>query len=154
MAGYSGTPLSQKLGLKPGLMVAFPALPDDLASSLGPALDRCAQIAEPAGRVDLVVLLGSSAAGLRADLARWAAVLAPAGAIWLGWPKRSSGVATDLDEATVRAIGLDSGLVDVKVCAISGVWSGLKFVRRLRDRPGAPAPRGGSAGRCRPSTGS
>jgi hypothetical protein len=75
-----------------------------------------------------------SKAALRKDFPRGAKKLAPAGMLWVSWPKKSSGVATDLDENAVRAIGLAAGLVDVKVCAVTDVWSGLKFVRRLKDR--------------------
>jgi hypothetical protein len=84
--------------------------------------------------LDFAMLFTKSRAELTREFARIAKDLAPAGMLWTSWPKKSSGVATDLDENVVREIGLDAGLVDVKVCAVTEVWSGLKFVRRLKDR--------------------
>ena len=84
--------------------------------------------------LDMILLFADRAAMLERTLARAAAALTQAGMLWIAWPKRASGVATDLTEDRVRALGLAAGLVDVKVCAITEVWSGLKFVRRLRDR--------------------
>jgi hypothetical protein len=83
--------------------------------------------------VDLIMWFAKSQEELD-DLSRIAKSLAPAGMLWISWPKKSSGVATDLNENIVRKIGLAAGLVDVKVCAITNVWSGLKFVRRIKDR--------------------
>lgn len=80
------------------------------------------------------MLFTKSADELNREFAHIAKQLAPAGMLWISWPKKSSGVATDLNENLVREIGLDAGLVDVKVCAVTDVWSGLKFVRRLKDR--------------------
>ena len=80
------------------------------------------------------MIFTKSRADLTKEFPRIAKELAPAGMLWVSWPKKSSGVRTDLDENVVRGIGLDAGLVDVKVCAVTEVWSGLKFVRRLRDR--------------------
>jgi hypothetical protein len=71
---------------------------------------------------------------LAREFSRKAKRLAPAGMLWVSWPKKSSGVATDVDENVVRGVGLDAGLVDVKICAVTEIWSGLKFVRRVRDR--------------------
>jgi len=82
-----------------------------------------------------VLLFSDSRAKLTKAFAQWSRLLAPAGALWVAWPKKSSGVATDLTENIVRDIGLAAGLVDVKVCAIDNMWSGLKFVYRLKDRP-------------------
>jgi hypothetical protein len=81
-----------------------------------------------------VLLPVKSQAELKKEFLRWAKRLAPAGMLWIAWPKKASGIASDIDESTIRAIGLAAGLVDVKVCAVSDVWSGLKFVIRLKDR--------------------
>jgi len=88
----------------------------------------------PRGPVDVAVLFTTSQADLGRRFARVAAVVQPAGGLWVAWPKRASGLATDLTENVVRAVGLDHGLVDNKVCAITEVWSGLRFVVRLKDR--------------------
>lgn len=134
MAGYSGTPLPKKLGIKPGFKVAMPDLPADVHKELQTALAEC-EIAE-AGKVplDLVINFVTSKKDLLASFRIWANRLTPAGMLWIAWPKKSSGVPSDLDENKIREIGLGVGLVDVKVCAISETWSGLKFVRRLADR--------------------
>jgi hypothetical protein len=89
--------------------------------------------------MDLIVLFVRSTEELRGGFARHAKMLAPAGMLWIGWPKKASGVATDVDENVVGAVGLGAGLVDVKICAIDETWSGLKFVIRLKDRPRAAA---------------
>jgi hypothetical protein len=132
MAGYSGTPLPKKLGIAPGARLRFVAAPDEFAAALGP-LPVGVQFAAR-GAADVVVFFTDR----RADLARRFAALARgvdrAGGLWIAWPKKSAGVATDLDENVVREIGLAAGLVDNKVCAIDEKWSGLRFVVRLRDR--------------------
>ncbi len=84
--------------------------------------------------LDFAMMFTKSRVELAKEFSQMAKVLAPAGMLWVSWPKKSSGVATDLDENLVRGIGLDAGLVDVKVCAVTEVWSGLKFVRRVKDR--------------------
>ncbi len=84
--------------------------------------------------LDFAMIFTKSKAELTLEFKRVAKTLAPAGMLWVSWPKKSSGVVTDLDENVVRQIGLDAGLVDVKVCAVTEVWSGLKFVRRVKDR--------------------
>lgn len=137
MAGYSGTPLPKKLGLKPGQRLAFEQAPDGFLGLLGPLPDGAGP-ASPGEPVDLAILFTRSEEALRAGFAPMAARLPPAGMLWVAWPKRASGVATDLTEDRVRAVGLEAGLVDVKVCAIDDVWSGLKFVIRKKDRPGRP----------------
>ena len=139
MAGYSGTPLAKKLGIKPGFRAAFVNTPDGFARALDGMPDNVSIVTTPRAPMDLVVLFVRSTRDLRGAFARHAKLLAPAGMLWIAWPKKSSGVASDLDENVVRAVGLDGGLVDVKVCAIDETWSGLKFVIRLRDRPAAPA---------------
>ena len=132
MAGYSGTPLPKKLGIKPGLRVRLRNAPAEVLRELRFELSQC-ELADsiPA---DFAMVFTKSRADLSTEFSCAAKMLAPAGMLWIGWPKKSSGVATDLDENVIREIGLKGGLVDVKVCAITEVWSGLKFVRRVKDR--------------------
>lgn len=132
-AGYSGTPLHRKLGIKPDSSVLLTAAPPGFEI---PDLPSSALVQTRASRssYDVVVAFCPDRARLekRFDVLRDR--LTTAGALWIAWPKRASGVATDLDENVVRDVGLAAGLVDVKVIAIDATWSGLKFVRRLRDR--------------------
>lgn len=134
MAGYSGTPLVQKLGFKPGHRLAFVAAPPEFDAALGPLPDDGELVGPTAMKLDAVVLFVTAAGDLRKQFGKLATRLVPTGMLWVAWPKKASGVATDLSENVVRDIGLDAGLVDVKVCAIDATWSGLKFVIRLRDR--------------------
>lgn len=135
-AGYSGTPLPKKLGLKPGSRYSLPGAPTGFDATLG-ALPEGATAVGPRAATDLVLLFIKSAARLPAALATQAQRLPPEGALWIAWPKKSSGVATDLNFDLVRAAGLAAGLVDVKVCAVDETWSALKFVVRVADRPPA-----------------
>jgi len=137
MAGYSGTPLPRKLGIKPGARLGLVRAPIDFAATLGelPAGVVPRAVAGGRGRFDVIVCFTRSARDLARDLPALRERLDPAGGLWIGWPKKSSGVATDVTEADVRARGLAAGLVDNKVCAIDEVWSGLRFVVRLADRP-------------------
>jgi hypothetical protein len=96
-------------------------------------LEECA-VAKAGDALDFAMIFTRSRVELAKEFPRMAKLLAPAGMLWVSWPKKSSGVATDSDESVVRKIGLDAGLVDVKVCAVTEVWSGLKFVRRVKDR--------------------
>jgi hypothetical protein len=134
MAGYSGTPLPKKLGIKPGFKVALPDLPPEIKSELKTALTECQDASSVKTALDFVLLPSKSQSDLTKKFPQWSKRLAPAGMLWVSWPKKSSGLATDLDENKVREIGLAAGLVDVKVCAINAVWSGLKFVIRVKDR--------------------
>lgn len=134
MAGYSGTPLPKKLGIKPGFRVALSGLPADVRSELKDALAECSVAKDGKGPLDFAIIFVRSSAELQKEFAALAQKLAPAGMLWVSWPKKSSGVATDLDENGVREIGLKAGLVDIKVCAVSEIWSGLKFVIRVKDR--------------------
>ncbi|HVP88093.1 MAG TPA: DUF3052 domain-containing protein [Casimicrobiaceae bacterium] len=132
-AGYSGTPLPQKLGLKSGMRVLAldaPANLDTLLAGAPADLVRLERIAS----FDCALVFTRSERALAAIFAQLAPKMADTGMIWIGWPKKTSGVVTDLSEDVVRRAGLAAGLVDVKVCAIDATWSGLKFVRRLRDR--------------------
>jgi hypothetical protein len=132
MAGYSGTPLPKKLGIQPRLRVAAWHMPADVNAELRESLAGCRAV--KSGELDFAMIFVKNQAELRKEVVLFAGRLAPAGMLWVSWPKKSSGVATDLNENEVRNIGLEGGLVDVKVCAVSEVWSGLKFVIRVRDR--------------------
>ena len=134
MPGYSGTPLPKKLGIKDGFRVHFVDAPSDVRAELREALAACEIVKVGRGPVDFAMLFSKSQTNLKKEFPRVAKLLTPAGMLWVSWPKKSSGVATDLTENEVRDTGLDAGLVDVKVCAVTDVWSGLKFVRRLKDR--------------------
>ena len=134
-AGYSGTPLPRKLGIREGTRLLLVAAPDDFTTTLGELLQAVEIAGEGDGDVDVAVLFVRDAASLQAQFAALAALLQPAGGLWVAWPKRGSGVDTDLGEGLVREIGLAAGLVDNKVCAIDSTWSGLRFVWRVRDRP-------------------
>jgi hypothetical protein len=132
MAGYSGTPLPQKLGIKEQFRVALLGLPGDVKVELKSALGGC-HVAK-GGPLDFAMIFVKTSAELKEHFPRFAKQLAPAGMVWVSWPKKTSGLTSDLNENEVRRIGLEAGLVDVKVCAVSEIWSGLKFVIRLKDR--------------------
>jgi hypothetical protein len=134
-AGYSGTPLPRKLGMRDGSRVLLSGAPPDFEETLG-ELPPCVELlAAGARELDVVVVFVLDLESLRAQFTPLAAALQPAGGLWVAWPKRSSGVATELTENVVREFGLKEGLVDNKVCAIDATWSGLRFVWRVRDRP-------------------
>ncbi|MFL5331465.1 MAG: DUF3052 family protein [Gemmataceae bacterium] len=134
LSGYSGTPLPQKLGLKPGQRVHFVNAPPEFAKLLGPSPDDVEVVERPTKPLDFVVIFVTSAVELTEKLPKLITALTPAGMIWVSWPKKASGVPTDLTENVIRDIALAAGVVDVKVCAISEIWSGLKLVIRLKDR--------------------
>ena len=134
MAGYSGTPLVQKIGLKPGHRLALAGEPDGFLRELDPLPEGVTIATGGRATLDCVILFADEARTLQSLIIRWKARLAPAGMLWVAWPKKASKVVTDVTEALVMDIGLGAGLVDVKVCAVNEVWSGLKFVRRVRDR--------------------
>jgi hypothetical protein len=138
----SGPPtLAAKLGLRPGLRITVFHLPPPVRASLRSTLARCVVSSKRPREAECVLLFASERTRADSRLSGILQELAPAGALWICWPKRSSGIATDLSDEAVRALGLAAGLVDVKVCSIDASWSGLKFVRRLRDRsvPRLPA---------------
>jgi len=136
MAGYSGTPLIKKLGIADGMTAAILGFPDDYGTLLGGLPDGVSFVSGiDAGGIDFIHCFETSETSLRALFPRIRPALAPKGMAWISWPKKASKVPTDIDENKVRSIGLETGLVDVKVCAVDEVWSGLKFVIRLRDRP-------------------
>ena len=133
MAGYSGTPLVKKLGIKPGSNIVLVNAPSDYATELD--LPSDVTVNSRSGKpLDFAQLFVKSEKELTKKFSRYAKRLNPAGMLWVSWPKKSSGVSTDLSENIVRDIGLAAGLVDVKICAVNQVWSGLKFVFRLKDR--------------------
>lgn len=142
-AGYSGTPLPKKLGIKPGQRITFIHPPDSLEQALGALPDGGVLAGDDGDAVDLIVFFTKSADELEAAFRGLGARVHPSGTVWIGWPKKAAKVPTDVTEDVVRAMGLKAGMVDVKVCAIDAVWSGLKFVYRLADRP--VAGRGGRA---------
>jgi len=131
-AGYSGTPLPKKLGIKPGFRVALLDMPAEVHAELKSALSSCTPVTT--GATDFAMIFVKTQAALRKEFPRLAKRLSPAGMLWVSWPKKTSGVASDLDENTVRQLGLNIGLVDIKVCAVNEVWSGLKFVIPVKDR--------------------
>jgi hypothetical protein len=134
MAGYSGTPLLQKIGIKPGHRLLLRNDPPSFLSDLGKLPDDVATTDRLTGRADVAVYFTDKRAALEKDFRVLAGRLVANGMLWIAWPKKASGKPTDLTEDTVRKIGLACGLVDVKVCAIDDTWSGLKFVIRLEDR--------------------
>ena len=140
MAGYSSTPLPKKLGIKEGSRIALINAPDNFQRELGTLPQDAVFVERVTKPLDIVLLFVLSERALLRDFAKLADKLATNGMIWVAWPKKSSGVATDLTFERVQRIGLDSGLVDVKICAIDEVWSGLKFVIRLKDRATRDVP--------------
>ena len=133
MSGYSGNPLVAKLGIKPEMRIAILHAPRGYERMLG-KLPPVRRAASAAGSLDFVQFFTSEKRALERRFATLARALAPAGMLWISWPKKASGVSTDLTEDVIRVIGLAHGLVDVKVAAMDDVWSGLKFVRRIKDR--------------------
>lgn len=133
MAGYSGKSLGDKLGIRAGHRVALLHAPDDFSTTLAPVPEAVA-FTTAAEDVDVALLFVRWRADLEQEFAPTAAALRDKGMLWIGWPKKASRQPTDVSEDVVREVGLAAGLVDVKVCAIDDVWSGLKFVRRARPR--------------------
>ena len=137
MAGYSETPLAKKLGIKERSRIALVNEPRSFRKTLGELTSGVAFVGESAKNIDLILCFVRSQSELSKRFSKLASKLAPAGMLWIAWPKKASGVASDLSDGIVREIGLAGGLVDTKVCAIDEVWSGLRFVIRLKDRPAA-----------------
>jgi hypothetical protein len=136
VAGYSGTPLPKKLGIRPGARLGLIGAPDGFSATLGELPDGVRVLRTARGSLDVVVAFFVDRLALEKRFDSLARALDPAGGLWIAWPKRASGVTTDLNENVVREVGLAGGLVDNKVCAVDEVWSGLRFVYRVRDRPG------------------
>ena len=135
MAGYSGTPLAKKIGLKEGSRVALVNAPKDFHFEPNELPDNVDFLKGSAKSLDVILFFVTTERALAKDFSKLAASLTANGMIWIVWPKKSSGVATDLTFNRVQTIGLDARLVDVKICAVDDTWSGLKFVYRLKDRP-------------------
>ena len=136
MAGYSGTPLPRKLGIKPGHRVLALGAPDGFVSgTLGELPDGVHVRSRASGKADVIVAFHDRRAELARRMPRLRELMEPAAGLWIAWPKRASGVPTDLTEDVVRELALENRLVDNKVCAIDATWSGLRLVIRLADRP-------------------
>jgi hypothetical protein len=135
-AGYSGTPLIQKLGIRPGMRIYIQGEPKDYSQTLGPLPEAVTRLQRPGRELDFIHYFTKQANQLEARLPKLKAVLDYNGMLWISWPKKAAKVATDVDENLVRQLGLAIGLVDVKVAAVDETWSGLKFVYRLEDRLG------------------
>ena len=133
-AGYSGTPLPRKLGIKEGSRVAVLSAPDGFDATLGALPDGVAVRTRARGPLDVIVFFTTSRAALERRIPTLRIALDPAGRLWVAWPKRASGVATDVTEDVVREIALAHRLVDNKVAAIDATWSGLQLVIRVADR--------------------
>ncbi len=133
-AGYSGKSLVEKLGIKPGMRLAIVSAPRGYRITLGTLPPRVTVAAAARGTLPFIHFFTTKRSLLERRFPALKRGLAQDGAFWVSWPKKSSGVATDLTEDVVREVALAGGLVDVKVCAVDEVWSGLKLVRRLKDR--------------------
>ena len=134
MAGYSPRPLVAKLGIKPGSRIALLNAPRGYTATLGQLPFGVSVTREARGQLSFIQFFTRERHDLEKTLPKLARTLRDDGTIWVSWPKKASGVATDVTEDTVREIALPLGLVDVKVCAVDDVWSGLKLVRRLANR--------------------
>lgn len=133
-AGYSGTPLLKKLGLKAGMRACIVDAPSHYADLLGLLPEGIIMLETPAGDMDFIHCFARTQGDLETQLDDLKKHLAPAGMLWISWPKKTSSIETDLSSNRVRRTGLAGGLVDVKVCAVDADWSALKFVYRLKDR--------------------
>jgi hypothetical protein len=133
-AGYSGTPLPRKLGIKDGARVAFLGAPPEFAGLVEPLPDGVEVLGAPEPGLDVVVFFTVERARLEDAIRELRDAIAPHGAVWVAWPKKASRVPTDMTEDVVRDVVLPLGLVDVKVCAVDEVWSGLKVVWRKERR--------------------
>jgi hypothetical protein len=134
MSGYSLTPLSRKLGIEAGRVVCVLAAPADYRKTLAPIPEGVRFLARPGASAEIVHLFVTRRTELERRLASLRKLLRPDAAIWVSWPKKASGVPTDVTEDTIRRVALPMGFVDVKVCAVTDVWSGLKLVVRRELR--------------------
>jgi hypothetical protein len=135
VAGYSGTPLSQKLGIKTSAKLATLSAPKTFARSLGKLPPGVKAVPLGKGPFDVIVAFFDEEAAFKSQLPKLEKALEPGGGLWIAWPKRASGVPTDMTEDVVRKHALPRGLVDNKVCAIDDTWSGLRLVVRVENRP-------------------
>ena len=140
MAGYSGKSVVQKLGIKPGFRIFVDGAPDCYTEVVGEFPADVALAPRLTGSLDMVHMFTTRAAALRKRLPTCAAAIAPGGMVWVWWPKKSSGIATDVTENVVRDTAISLGLVDIKVCAVDDIWSGLKLVIPLDQRKVAARP--------------
>jgi len=147
VAGYSGTPLPTKLGIKAGHRVALLAAPAGFVRVLGelPEGVTLANELRASARYDVIILFVTRAIDLAKRFVPTAKRLEPSGGFWVAWPKKAAGVTTDVTEQTVRTVALEAGLVDNKVCAIDDTWSGLRNVVRVADRPQPSRPQARNA---------
>lgn len=136
-AGYSGTPLVRKLGIRPDARLALLDAPQGFDEVIGELPAGVRVLRQARAPLDVIVAFFTARASLEQRFPRLKSALAPDGGLWIAWPKRASGRPTDLTEDVVRELGLAGGLVDNKVCAIDEVWSGLRLVYRRADRPQA-----------------
>ena len=132
--GYSGTPLIKKLGIKENSTVIIINSPKNYSRTLGSLPESISLNKQLKGKSDFIQFFTENKKELTGKFPDLKKHLNPSGSLWISWPKKSSKIDTDLDENIIREIGLKSGLVDVKVCAVDQTWSGLKFVFRLKDR--------------------
>jgi hypothetical protein len=141
MAGYSGTPLAKKLGIKPGSSVFVDGAPMAYEQLLAPMPDGVSVQSAIDSSTDVLHLFSTSKTELAAALRRTLRQLRPDAALWVSWPKKASRLPTDITEDAIRELALPLGLVDIKVCAVDDVWSGLKLVLRKELRPANPGDR-------------
>jgi hypothetical protein len=134
MAGYSGTPLAAKLGIKAGMSLCAVGAPREYAAIVKPLPADVTLVARASRNTDIVHIFATRAAELGKSLERFRGALDPAAVVWVSWPKTSAKVDTDITEDTIRALALPLGFVDVKVCAVDETWSGLKLVVRKELR--------------------
>jgi hypothetical protein len=133
-AGYSGTPLWRKLGIRPGGRVGLVGAPEGFEAALEPLPNGVVVLRRGRAPLGVLIVFVTRRRALETRQAELATRLTPAGMLWVAWPKRASGVPTDLTENVLREVLLPSGMVDTKVCAIDSTWSGLRFVRRKELR--------------------
>ena len=136
MAGYSGTPLAKKLGIDIGSRIFLSDAPKDYLKLVAPLPEGVRVVRKIDGETDIVHIFSAERARLAAALRATLKRIKPDGTIWVSWPKKSSKVPTDITEDTIREVALPMGLVDIKVCAVDEVWSGLKLVVRRENRRG------------------
>jgi len=133
-SGYSRTPLAKKLSLKDGMLVWWDGVPDSVREEIAAASLQLQLLDRPEAPIDAAHIFVTSRGELEAKLNRLMPLLSPIGMIWVSWPKRASKVPTDITEDVIRDVCLPMGLVDVKVCAVDEIWSGLKLVIRKEHR--------------------
>ena len=134
MAGYSGTPLMKKLGIKPGYRIYVKNGPDQYLKMLEPLPEGVAFVRRLTGQVNMIHLFTKEANTVQAKLKDYMHKIVADGIIWVSWPKRAAKIPTDVTEDVIRKVALPLGLVDTKVCAVDEIWSGLKLVIRLENR--------------------